>query len=80
MTERKATHVGVAIVRAIVEGGERPIIRVLRMDDLFGAERVLGTTVSPDEAAAMIRDWLAAVIERHGRAVRSDDNGAVTPE
>jgi hypothetical protein len=80
VTERKAPRVGLAIVRAVVEGDEQPIIRILRMDDLFREERVLGTTVSPDEAAAMIRDWLSGVIERRERARQTNDNGPVTPE
>jgi len=34
------------------------------MDDLFRSERVLGTTTSPDIAAALIRDWLVSVVDR----------------
>ena len=64
MRESAAAHVGLAIVRAVVADGPDPVIHVLRMDDLFRDEQILGTTTSPDEAAAMIREWLISVIER----------------
>lgn len=64
MRESAAAHVGLAIVRAVVDDGPDPVIHVLRMDDLFRDEQILGTTTSPDEAAAMIREWLISVIER----------------
>ncbi len=63
MREKAAVRVGLAIVRAVVEDGSDPVIRVLRMDDLFRDEQVVGTTSSPDEAAGMIRDWLVSVIQ-----------------
>ena len=62
MREPATTRVGLAIVRVVVEGRSDPVIRVLRMDDLFRDEQVLGTTSSPDEAAGMVRNWLESVI------------------
>ena len=68
MRDQAAARVGLAIVRAVVEDGPDPVIRVMKMDDLFRDEQVVGTTSSPDEAAAMIRDWLVAVIRGKRRA------------
>ena len=68
MRERATARVGLAIVRAVVEEGTEPVIRVMRMDELFRDEQVVGTTNSPDEAAAMIRDWLVSVIRGQPRA------------
>lgn len=68
MHGRDRAHVGLAIVRAVVEQGPPPVIRVLRIDDLFRDEHVLGVTSSPEEAAAMIRDWLVGVVERAAQA------------
>jgi hypothetical protein len=62
MREQAAARVGLAIVRAVVEDGPHPVIRVLQMGDLFRDEQVVGITSSPDEAAGMIRDWLVSVI------------------
>jgi hypothetical protein len=64
VSSRPSTHVGLAIVRAVFEDGPSPIIRVLRMDDLFRHEQVLGVTSSPDEAAAIIATWLHSIIDR----------------
>lgn len=74
MHGRDRAHVGLAIVRAVVEQGPPPVIRVLRIDDLFRDEHVLGVTSSPEEAAAMIRDWLVGVVER---AAPARDNTTV---
>jgi hypothetical protein len=68
VTQPRAAEVALAIVRAVVDDGPQPLIRVLRIDDLFRDEQVLGTTTSPDEAARLIGDWLSSVIaRRHGR-------------
>lgn len=78
MHRRDRARIGLAIVRAVVEQGPPPVIRVIRIDDLFRDEHVLGVTSSPDEAAAMIRDWLTGVL---GRAAPGPlaNNGPVTP-
>lgn len=55
-------RVGLAIVRSEVGQGVDPIIRIVQLDDLFGAERVLVVTTSPDEAAQQLRDWLRSMI------------------
>lgn len=78
MRSRAAAHVGLAIVRAVVEEGPQPVIRVIQMDDVFADERMLGVTSSPDDAARMIRDWLVGVIGRRHAAVANGDD-TVTP-
>lgn len=78
VADRTTARVSLAIVRAVVGDGSSPVIRVLRVDDLFRDEQVLGTTTSPDEAASLIRDWLRTVIARRGDAATAEDNGAVT--
>ena len=79
MTQPRAAEVALAIVRAVVDDGPQPLIRVLRIDDLFRDEQVLGITTSPDEAARLIRDWLSTVIARR-RDVPGGDDGAVTTQ
>jgi hypothetical protein len=78
VADRHTARVSLAIIRAVVEDRPNPVIRILRIDDLFRDEQVLGTTTSPDEAASLIRDWLQSVIARRDDSARADDNGAVT--
>lgn len=70
----KRHHVGLAVVRAIVDDGPTPVIRVVQMDDLFRSERVLGTTTSPDIAATLIRDWLISVLDRNTPAAGGSES------
>lgn len=66
MPGRQPVTVGIAVIRAMVESGPRPVIRILEVADLFGDERVLSVTTSADEAAEIIRDWLRKMIEQKG--------------
>jgi hypothetical protein len=56
------THISLAIVRVAVDGAGSPIIRVVSLNDLFGTEHALVVTRSPDEATAILHDWLRTVI------------------
>lgn len=60
----RRASIGLAIVRVIVEESSPPVIRVLRIDDLLRDEYVLGVSSNPEEAAAMIWDWLVGIVER----------------
>jgi hypothetical protein len=51
----------VAVIRVLVDPSPRPIIRILALADLGGAEYILRITSSPDEAGQVIRDWLRDV-------------------
>jgi hypothetical protein len=63
---RQPVTVGIAVIRAMVESGPRPVIRIMEITDLFAGERVLSVTTSADEAAETIRDWLRKMIEAEG--------------
>jgi hypothetical protein len=63
---REPVTVGIAVIRAMVESGPHPVIRILEVSDLFGEEHVLSVTTSADEAAKIIRDWLRKMIQPKG--------------
>ena len=62
MGNAEFASVGIAVVRAVVEDGRRPVIRILEVADVWGDELVLGVTTSPEEAAEIVAGWLRAVI------------------
>jgi hypothetical protein len=72
------SRIGLAIVRSEVSQGLGPIIRIVRLDDLFGTERVLVITTSPDEAAQSLREWLWEMIG--GQDIGGAGDVEVTPE
>ena len=78
MTRRPPSRVGLAIVRAVVEEDAGPTIRILRLDDLFRDEQVIGITSSPDEAAAIIGEWLHSMVSGRRERPTAGDAG-VTP-
>jgi hypothetical protein len=58
---RKRRADGLAVIRAGVEDYPAPVIRILLVDDLLANHVVSTATTSPDDAAAMIREWLGRV-------------------
>jgi hypothetical protein len=74
MSSGSRSAVGVAVIRAFVGPGDRAVIRIIEVADLFQDERVLHVTTSSRDAARMIRSWLDEVIERH-----TSDESASTP-
>jgi hypothetical protein len=80
VTDSAGTRVGLAIVRAVVDEAGTPLIRVLSIDDIFGDERVIVMTSSPDRAGAAVTEWLRSLL-RAGWRIGPDDGGdsTVTP-
>ena len=68
MGDAEFASVGIAVVRAVVEDGQRPVIRILEVADVLGDEHVLGMTTSPEEAAEIVVGWLRSVIANAGSA------------
>lgn len=55
------------MIRAVVEQGPRPVIRILEVGQLFRDEHALTVTTSPAEAAEVVRAWLEDVVNRSDR-------------
>jgi hypothetical protein len=64
MTLQGPQSVAIAVIRAVVAQGSRPVIRVLEVGQLFSDEHALAVTTSPGEAAEVVRAWLEDVVAR----------------
>lgn len=64
MTRHGRPRVAIAVIRAVVEQGPRPVIRILEFGQLFRDEHSLAVTTSPAEAADVVRAWLEDVLSR----------------
>jgi hypothetical protein len=59
---RHQPRVAIAVIRAIVDPAQAPVIRILEVRHLFMDDHVVRVTTSPDEAADVIRGWLRDVV------------------